>query len=122
MTGTTFNLDDWLAHTPAYIVARNFGVNETFFKNLPATDPYIVPSNDTLSTAQVSSPYGQLRGSSSFVYRLSQKPKPSVPGGGGTLAVIDSHNFPAAKTIAAAIVTLKPGALRELHWHPNVRE
>ena len=44
-----------------------------------------------------------------------------VPGGGGTLRIIDSTTFPAAKTIAASVVTLQPGGLRELHWHPNVR-
>jgi oxalate decarboxylase len=35
---------------------------------------------------------------------------------------VDSSNFPVAKNIAAALVTLKPGALRELHWHPNASE
>lgn len=36
------------------------------------------------------------------------------------MAIVDSRNFPIATTIAAAIVTLEPGGLRELHWHPNV--
>ena len=36
------------------------------------------------------------------------------------MKIVDSRNFPVAKTIASSIVTLKPGALRELHWHPNV--
>lgn len=37
------------------------------------------------------------------------------------MKIIDSKNFPVTP-IAAAIVTLKPGALRELHWHPNADE
>lgn len=36
------------------------------------------------------------------------------------MAIVDSRNFPIATTLAAAIVTLEPGGLRELHWHPNV--
>jgi oxalate decarboxylase len=36
--------------------------------------------------------------------------------------IVDSTNFPAAANIAMAHVTLKPGALRELHWHPNADE
>jgi oxalate decarboxylase len=36
--------------------------------------------------------------------------------------IVDSHNFPAAATIAAALVEVEPGALRELHWHPNADE
>src|SRR5258708_22433360 len=41
---------------------------------------------------------------------------------GGSVRVVDSHNFQAAKNIAAALVTVKPGGLRELHWHPNASE
>ena len=41
---------------------------------------------------------------------------------GGSVRIVDSMNFPASKTIAAALVELDPGALRELHWHPNADE
>jgi oxalate decarboxylase len=41
---------------------------------------------------------------------------------GGEIRIVDSHNFPAAKNIAAALNTIKPGGLRELHWHPNASE
>jgi oxalate decarboxylase len=33
--------------------------------------------------------------------------------------IADSRNFLANKDVAAALVTLAPGGLRELHWHPN---
>ncbi|MDT8873259.1 cupin domain-containing protein [Komagataeibacter rhaeticus] len=38
---------------------------------------------------------------------------------GGEVRIVDSTNFPAASTIAAAIVVVEPGRLRELHWHSN---
>jgi oxalate decarboxylase len=41
---------------------------------------------------------------------------------GGEIRIVDSRNFPVSKNVAAALVTLKPGALRELHWHPNASE
>lgn len=41
---------------------------------------------------------------------------------GGEARVVDSHNFPAAKNIAAALLTIKPGGMREMHWHPNASE
>jgi oxalate decarboxylase len=41
---------------------------------------------------------------------------------GGQVRVVDSSNFPAATTIAAALVEVEPGAMRELHLHPNVDE
>jgi oxalate decarboxylase len=41
---------------------------------------------------------------------------------GGTVRIADSSVFPVSKTIAAALVEIEPGAMRELHWHPNVDE
>ena len=41
---------------------------------------------------------------------------------GGTVRIVDSKNFPASVTIAAALVEINPGAMRELHWHPNTDE
>jgi oxalate decarboxylase len=48
--------------------------------------------------------------------------KPQKSTKGGEVRIVDSTNFPAAANIAMAHVTLKPGALRELHWHPNADE
>ena len=38
---------------------------------------------------------------------------------GGRVRITDSTVFPASVTIAAALVEVEPGGLRELHWHPN---
>lgn len=38
---------------------------------------------------------------------------------GGTVRIVDSTNFPVSTRIAAALVEIKPGGMRELHWHPN---
>lgn len=40
----------------------------------------------------------------------------------GTVKIIDSRNFPASQKIAAAIVMVRPGCMREMHWHPNGSE
>ena len=117
-TGTTFMVDDWITHTPKDILAKNFGVDPSVFSTVPSPNPYIL--NATVSTEGITSPYGTLSGNSSYVFHASQAPVTNAPGGGGTIQIIDSRNFPIAKTIAAAVVTLEPGALRELHWHPNV--
>jgi oxalate decarboxylase len=36
--------------------------------------------------------------------------------------IVDSSKFKISTTIAAAIVTVHPGGIRELHWHPNADE
>jgi oxalate decarboxylase len=40
----------------------------------------------------------------------------------GTVRITDSSVFPASKNIAAALVEVEPGGMRELHWHPNTDE
>ena len=111
-------VDDWLAHTPRSVLAKNFGINETAFNSIPASDPYIL--NGTVSSSNVTgAPGGELTGNSSYVYHTLQHPSEKVPGAGGTFYKIDSTNFPVATTIAATFVRLEPGGLRELHWHPN---
>ncbi|KAF4988151.1 hypothetical protein F66182_16711, partial [Fusarium sp. NRRL 66182] len=116
--GTTFMIDDWVAHTPKDILAKNFGVDASVFNNVPSTFPYILNgtvSNDT----QIVGPAGALVGNSSYVYHARDHKLEDVPGGGGTFRRIDSTTFPVAKTIASGFFTLEPKGLRELHWHPN---
>jgi oxalate decarboxylase len=117
---TSFNLDDWIAKTPKHILAKNFGVPESVFANIPSPNPYI--TNSTLSTLDVTGGNGELTGNSSYVYHTFQHPSEDVPGGGGLFYKIDSTNFPIAKTIASTFVVLEPKGLRELHWHPTGEE
>jgi oxalate decarboxylase len=119
--GTTFNIDDWVAHTPRDVVAKNFGLDPSVFDHVPVPNPNIF--NGTVSTKNVTADPGDvLTGDASFVYRTLQHEPEAVPGKGGQFYKIDSTNFPASKTLAATFVTLKPGGLRELHWHPNAEE
>lgn len=113
-------VDDWIAHTPKGILAKNFGVDASVFDTVPAKDPYIVKGDGNTTTTKPPSPYGALNGTNSFFYHSSQEPAVKAPGGGGTIQIIDSRNFPISTTLAAAIVTIEPKGLRELHWHPTV--
>jgi len=48
--------------------------------------------------------------------------KPTRESDAGSVKIIDSRNFPASTKIASAIVTVTPGCIREMHWHPNGSE
>ncbi len=50
---------------------------------------------------------------------LGQKPEKFS---GGEVRITDSTNVPLSKTVAAAHVTIRPGGIREMHWHPNADE
>jgi oxalate decarboxylase len=115
---STFLITDWFNHTPKAVLAKNFGVSESDFADLP-TDidhtRYIfpVPVPGPLSSDRVPNPAGQV----TFSHRLlAQEP---VKTSGGTVRIADSSNFPAASTVAAALVEVEPGAMREMHWHPT---
>jgi oxalate decarboxylase len=116
----TFAIDDWITHTPKAILAKNFGLDESVFASVPSPNPYIV--NATVESYNVTGPNGQLTGNSSYVYYAKDHPLEKVPGLGGTLRIIDTETFPIARTLSATVVHLKPGGLRELHWHPNAAE
>jgi len=47
---------------------------------------------------------------------------PADVGSGGKARIVDSKNFPISKTIAAGHLDIEPGAMREMHWHPNADE
>ena len=117
---STFLISDWFAHTPKEILAKNFGVAESDFDNIPASERYIFPAPvpGALATDKVSDQQGLVP--QTFSHRLlEQKP---LKTNGGSVRIVDSTNFPVATTIAAALVEVEPGGMREMHWHPNTDE
>ncbi|OJT03382.1 Oxalate decarboxylase OxdC [Trametes pubescens] len=116
---STFLLTDWLAHVPKEVLAKNFKTNISAFDHIPAKQLYIFPSAPPPDNAQApSDPQGQIP--SPFVFHLSQVNATVLDG--GSVKVVDSTTFPVAQAIAVAEVTVEPGAMRELHWHPTQDE
>lgn len=118
----TFLITDWLTHTPKEVLAKNFNVPESTFDKVPKKELFIfqteLPADLKAEQAQAAQGTGAVP--KSFSFRPSTiKPTKVTPG--GNVKIIDSKIFPVSP-IAAAIVTLKPGGLRELHWHPNADE
>jgi oxalate decarboxylase len=52
-----------------------------------------------------------------FSHRLMEQ-EPIITEG-SWVRISDSNNVPAGSTMAAALVNLEPGAMRELHWHEH---
>jgi len=115
---STFLLSDWFKHTPKEVLAKNFNVPESTFENLPKDKLYIFQSEEprALAEEQRQAAEGTKGINEKFVFRPAQM-QPSKVTAGGEVKIVDSKNFPVTD-IAAAIVRLKPGGLRELHWHP----
>jgi oxalate decarboxylase len=119
----TFLISDWFVHTPRDVLAKNFGVPESAFAEIPVDvehERYIFAGTPPgpLATDVVESPAGPAP--QTYIHHLLAQDPIKAPG--GTARIVDSSNFPAATTIAAAYVEVEPGGMRELHWHPNTDE
>ena len=116
---STFLLTDWLAHTPRDVLAKNFRTSEAKLEKLPPKELYIFPAPKPGALLE-----DRKKGAGPVPNTFSHRLLKQVPNrmAGGSVRIVDSTNFPASKTIAAAQVELEPGGLRELHWHPNADE
>ncbi|HEY7291022.1 MAG TPA: oxalate decarboxylase family bicupin [Vicinamibacterales bacterium] len=119
----TFSISDWFLHTPRAVLAKNFGVPESTFADLPQDIEHTrwVFAGDVpgpMASGAVQSPEGGVPTTFSH-HLLAQTP---IHARGGRVRIADSKNFPAATTIAAALVEVDPGGMREMHWHPNTDE
>ncbi|KAI0073874.1 oxalate decarboxylase [Panus rudis PR-1116 ss-1] len=116
---STFLLTDWLAHVPKEVLAKNFQTNISAFDHIPAKELYIFPTEPPSDDATaVKSPQGT--SPEPYTYALSKVKATQLSG--GSVKVVDSTSFKISTGIAAAEVTVEPGAMRELHWHPTQDE
>jgi oxalate decarboxylase len=118
----TFLLTDWLTHTPREVLAKNFGVAEATFDKVPKKELFIfqtqLPGELKQEQVQATEVTGNVPLRMDF---KTSTMKPTKVTRGGEVKIIDARNFPITP-ISSAIVRLKPGGLRELHWHPNADE
>ena len=119
----TLLLTDWIAHTPPGVLAKSFGVPAESFKNVPLENLWIFQGEDPgpLSADQRAVASSKGLPTHPFIFSLGDM-TPTRQTRGGFVQIADSRNFPAAANVAAAMVTVKPGGVRELHWHPNADE
>jgi oxalate decarboxylase len=119
----TLPATDWMAHTPPEVLAKNFGVPAESFKNIPLQNRWIFQGKVPPPLDQVQEAIASKAGKPEypFVFSLANAPKVS-DSRGGSVQIADSSNFHVSTTIAAGLVTISPGAMRTMHWHPNADE
>jgi oxalate decarboxylase len=119
----TLLLTDWMAHTPPAVLAANFGVPAETFAKIPLHNLWIFQGKlpGDLSADEVA-----VRGADGappypFTFSLGAS-TPVSRTKAGELQIADSGNFKVSTTVAAALVTMRPGAVRQMHWNPNADE
>jgi oxalate decarboxylase len=116
----TFSISDWVGHIPPEVLGKYFGVPAATFANFPKREVYIakgpvpppLPANPAPGTLD--------NGSLTHRYRLLAQRPDTYPG--GTNRLVSQRQFPISTTVTGALMQIKPGALREPHWHPNADE
>jgi oxalate decarboxylase len=116
----TFSITDWLGHVPKALLAKNFGLPESAFEGFPQAEVYF--ASGALPPATPAPPLqGWKLPPLTHRYQMLKQP-PHRTFAGGREWRVDSTNFPISTSMAAVVLDLEPGALRELHWHPTADE
>jgi oxalate decarboxylase len=117
---STFLISNWLRTIPKEVLAKNFGVPASTFDKVPKEELYIfaAPLPGALEADRIKGPAGSR---ADFTFRMSAM-APTISNKSGSIRVVDSKNFSASNDMAAALIEVLPGQMRELHWHPNADE
>jgi oxalate decarboxylase len=116
----TFSLTDWLGHVPPALLAKNLGVPAETFRGFPREEVYF--AKGPVPPEPAATPRGGAH-PPPLPHRhalLSQEPLETFAGGREWR--VEARDFPISSTMTGVILELEPGALRELHWHPNADE
>ncbi|PNP38532.1 hypothetical protein TGAMA5MH_09613 [Trichoderma gamsii] len=119
----TFLISEMFARTPRSVLSKNFRAPVDAFKNLPQNQLYIfngTPQPKDISKQNTTAPGGFLSGPAGYTFHWSKQKAYEVPG--GSVKILDPTTFPIAAKFSAALVTIQPGAMREIHWHPTSDE
>jgi oxalate decarboxylase len=119
----TMLLSETVAHIPTEVLVKNTGLDKSVFAQTPGAPLYIFPGNLPNSLEQDKAEIGgqQVAAKQQYTFRLRSM-KPTAASEAGEVRIVDSRNFPVAKKVAGALLIIKPGHMRELHWHPNAAE
>ena len=119
----TVSLSGVMSHTPRDVTAKNFRVPQQSLQGLRQEDLFIfqAPVPGPLAVDQKLA--AGLLGPSPLDFSFTTAgQKPTKTTKGGEVLIVDSSTFKVSTTVAAAIVTVRPGGMRELHWHQNADE
>jgi oxalate decarboxylase len=118
----TVLLSDAMMHLPPSVLSKNFTVAEQAFANLPKQELFIFQADlpAKLEDDQKTAAGALGKSSRDFAFRTDAM-KPTKQTKGGEVRIVDSRNFKLTTT-TMAMVTVHPGGMRELHWHPNADE
>jgi oxalate decarboxylase len=115
----TFGISDWINVTPKEMLALDFGLPKDVFDAFPKGEIYIQSGPILKPEDALEAPWPK---ESTHKFELLKNPRAVRDFDGGTFRLATVDEFPAAKTMSGGVMTIKPGAMRKLHWNINANE
>jgi len=117
----TFGLSDWMSRLDAKLLVQNLGVPADFLAALPKAETYIMQGRPIPLDGPEARMARELDRAHTHRYALmAQTPWREFPG--GTMHRASAQEFPMSASTTGLVMRLRPGAIHELHWHPNASE
>jgi len=119
----TMLVSETVAHIPPEVLAKNMRLDKSVFAQTPGAPLYIFPGSLPNSLEEDKADIGgeQVASKIQYTFRMNAM-APTASSEAGEVRIVDSNNFPASKNFSAAQLIIKPGHMREIHWHPNGSE
>ncbi|MGO2460111.1 MAG: cupin domain-containing protein [Ewingella sp.] len=117
----TFSITDWIAHMPKEVLAKSTNMPSSIFSKAKQGEAYIVAGRVPPALPLPHDNGGRDDSKLKHHYPLLSEP-PFFESEDGSVHIVSSKEFPVSTTMTGVIEIMKPGAVRELHWHPNANE
>ena len=115
----TFSITDWVDLTPKEMLAAEFGLPKDVFDAFPKGETYIQAGPVIKTSDALEAPWPK---ESTHKFQLLKDNRANRDFDGGTFRLATVDEFPAQKSMSGGVMTLKPGAMRKLHWNVNANE
>ena len=115
----TFSITDWISKTNPKIAARNLGISEAVIASMPKKEAYIIQGKVPAGIEGYLAEDLQ-ENQNPHKFRLANAPLTRYDG--GWIRRATQKEFPINATLTSVLQEINPGAVREMHWHPNADE
>ena len=115
----TFSITDWINVTPKDMLALNFGLPADAMDAFPKGEVYIQAGPVIQPSQALDAPWPK---DSTHKFSLLKDPRAVRDFDGGTFRLATVDEWPVSKSMSGGLMTIKPGAMRKLHWNVNANE
>jgi oxalate decarboxylase len=115
----TFSITDWINVTPKDMLALDFGLPKDVFDAFPKGETYIQAGRVLPASEALDAPWPR---ESTHKFSLLHDRRAERDFDGGTFRLATVDEWPISRGMSGGLMTIKPGAMRKLHWNVNANE